>query len=323
MMQINEAHSKILAVIQRRGPCLPIHVAKELNLSTLFISAFLSELVDDKKIKISSLKVGGSPVYFLAGQESKVEDFYNYMHPKEAEAFLLLKERKIIKDREQEPAIRVALRLIKDFSFGFMVDNELYWRFHDTIEDDARNKVLSWKFKPEVKQEIKEPETPKKSEPIIEIANSPKLEIKEVIQGKKPVAKKLKENNFETIKTFENPLVIPEKIKEIKVRPKSSFVIKATEYIEKIGLKIIEEKEYKNKELLCITEIKSQLGSIHFYTLAKDKKSISESDFIALLSNAQRIPLPAFLLYTGSISKKASEYLKKYSSILKAKKIEL
>src|SRR3989338_3150083 len=295
-MQINEAHSKILAVIQRRGPCLPIHFAKELNLSTLFISAFLSELVDDKKIKISSLKVGGSPVYFLAGQESKVEDFYNYMHPKEAEAFLLLKERKIIKDREQEPAIRVALRLIKDFSFGFMVDNELYWRFHDTIEDDARNKVLSWKFKPEVK---------------------------EVIQGKKPVAKKLKENNFETIKTFENPLVIPEKIKEIKVRPKSSFVIKATEYIEKIGLKIIEEKEYKNKELLCITEIKSQLGSIHFYTLAKDKKSISESDFIALLSNAQKIPLPAFLLYTGSISKKASEYLKKYSSILKAKKIEL
>ena len=93
MIQINEVYNKIIGILQRRGPCLPIHVAKEMNMSTLFVSAFLAELVSNRKIKVSNLKVGGSPLYFLEGHEQKLENFYNYLHPKESEAFLLLKNK--------------------------------------------------------------------------------------------------------------------------------------------------------------------------------------------------------------------------------------
>ena len=68
-MEPNENHEKIINIIQEKGPRLPMQIAGELKINSLFISAFLSELSNQKRIKISHLKVGGSPLYFLAGQE--------------------------------------------------------------------------------------------------------------------------------------------------------------------------------------------------------------------------------------------------------------
>ena len=115
-MQTNETHNKIIEVLKSKGPSLPIQIAKELSLSSLFVSAFLSELTNEKRIRVSHLKVGGSPLYFIEGHEEKLEPYYKYLHPKEAETFLYLKKNKILKDSEQEPATRVALRSIRDFA---------------------------------------------------------------------------------------------------------------------------------------------------------------------------------------------------------------
>ena len=152
-MYANETPEKIARIIERRGPSLPIQIAKEVSMSSLFVSAFLSELSKEKRIKVSHLKVGGSPLYFLAGQEEKLEKFYEYMHPKEAEAFLLLKERKVLKDSEQEPAIRIALRSIRDFAIGFKKDEEIFWRFHSLNKDE-----LEEMFEKTAKKETKKPD---------------------------------------------------------------------------------------------------------------------------------------------------------------------
>jgi len=110
---------KILLILQKRGPSLPVHIAKEIGLSMLFASAFLSELVSEKNIKISNMKIGNSPIYFLLGQEPMLEKFSQHLKSKEKEAFILLKEKKFLRDKEQDPAIRVALRTIKFFAIAF------------------------------------------------------------------------------------------------------------------------------------------------------------------------------------------------------------
>ena len=83
------------------------------------------------------------------------------------------------------------------------------------------------------------------------------------------------------------------------------------------------EKDYKAKEYNCISQLKTELGPIDFLTLAKDKKSVSDSDLDSLLRQAQSIPLPALFLYTGILNKKALEYEQKYYSVLKTKKITI
>jgi len=286
-MEINETHEKIIQILKNKGPSLPVQLSKEIGLNSLFASAYLSELTNNKRVKISHLKVGGSPLYFLEGQEEQLEKFYKYLHPKEAEAFLLLKKKKILKDAEQKPAIRVALRSIRDFAIGFKKDNEIFWRYVLAPEKEIM-KILKQKKGAKIKKTTaKEPSL----KPITPLS-IPKSD-------------------------FENPLIIKETKKQ---KPKSEFVQKITNILSKY-FRILEEKDYKSKEYNCILQIKSELGPIDFLAQAKDKKKISEADLKKLLSNAQKIPLPAFFIHTGELSKKAKEFSEKYHSILKIKKI--
>ncbi|MFH1276012.1 MAG: hypothetical protein ABIH82_02785, partial [Candidatus Woesearchaeota archaeon] len=66
---------KILDFIKVNGPTLPTKVAKNINQQILFASAHLSDLVSRGKVKISKLKVGGSPLYYLPGQEDQLYPF--------------------------------------------------------------------------------------------------------------------------------------------------------------------------------------------------------------------------------------------------------
>tara|TARA_Y100000310_G_scaffold329968_1_gene400784 strand:+ start:8386 stop:9255 length:870 start_codon:yes stop_codon:yes gene_type:complete len=288
MLEPKEIHDKIIEILNEKGPTLPITLSKKIGMSSLFISAFLSELTDEKRIKVSHLKVGGSPLYFLDGQEEQLEKFYKYLHPRESEAFLLLKKNKILKDLEQEPAIRVALRSIRDFAIGFKKQDEIYWRYFSVPES-------------EIKQ------TQKKQ---------PKSKSRK--QEKSTKAEKTRKTQKQEI-TFNNPLVIKTK-KQKKEKPKSEFVQKIINIL-KNNHQIIEEKEFKAKEYKCLISINSDLGQITFLTQAKDKKTVSETDLKKLLSDAQSIPLPALFIYTGKLSKKAIEFAEKYFSVIKVRKV--
>ena len=344
-----ETHKKIIGVLDEKGPSLPINIAKALEISSLFISAFLSELTNQKRIKVSSLKVGGSPLYYLKGQEKKLEDYYKYLHPRESEAFLLLREHRVLKDRDQDPATRVALRSIKDFSVGFKMDNEIYWRFVSVSKEEVdgilNGNVIEEKVEEEKNIEEEKVEEEKVEEEKVEVEKvevekveeekveeSVQEKVREVVEEKveekiekenprmiEPVVKEVKIKS-ESDNKFNNPLVMDKVIKK-KEKPRSEFVQQVISFINERGLQIVEEKDYKAKEYNCVVQIKSELGIINFLTQAKDKKRITESDFKKLLSNAQSIPLPAFMLYTGEIGNSAKDYLKEYSSVLKAKRI--
>ncbi len=147
---IEEVKRKIISTLKIKGPSLPVQIAKETQINSLFAGAILSELAKEKIIKISHMKVGGSPLYFLEGQKHLLEKFYTYLPGKEKEAFLLLKEKKILRDKEQEPAIRVALRNLKDFATPFLKDNSILWRFYSVTEEKIKDLENQ---KPERKQE--------------------------------------------------------------------------------------------------------------------------------------------------------------------------
>ena len=86
------------------------------------------------------MKIGNSPIYFLLGQESKLENFSQHLKSKEKDAFVLLKEKKFLKDKEQDPAIRVALRVIKDFAIPFKKNEEIFWRYFIIPETEFKMK---------------------------------------------------------------------------------------------------------------------------------------------------------------------------------------
>ena len=180
----SEIKGKILSFLRRNGPSLPVHIAREIESSTLFTSAFLSELASEKKLKISNMRVGNSPLYFLQRQEPLLEKFSEHLKSKEEEAFILLKEKRFLQDSEQNPAIRVALREIKDFASPFQKDGKIIWRFHTIPEEE-------FKFGEErPKVEIKREEEKEKT---LDIFNkSGKIRTRKISRKKNPK----KENKF-------------------------------------------------------------------------------------------------------------------------------
>ena len=64
---------RMVSFLRMRGPTLPVHIAKDAGLTILFASAFLSELISDNRIKMSNMRIGSSPLYFLQGQENLLE----------------------------------------------------------------------------------------------------------------------------------------------------------------------------------------------------------------------------------------------------------
>ena len=267
---------KILSTIRSKGPTLPIHIARAVNLSPLFASAFLSELHGEKRIKLSYMKVGSSPLYYIPGQDSMLENFADYLSSKEKDAFLLLKDKKILNDESQTPQIRVSLRSLRDFAIPIKIrlseEPKLFWKYfllpdteidkhlpqnEESKKETEKKTIEEKKENEEIKeQERKKSEEKQKETKLgeLEIKQNEKREKEEKIEETKKIKKKIKEYKF------------PNKIKE---------------YLPSKGIELLEIISEKQKELIGKARINTLFGKQEFYLTAKDKKKLSEEDLIA------------------------------------------
>ncbi len=129
-----DQREEILRLVIMKGPVLPSHISKDLKRDSLFTAAMLSEMVDSKKLKLTKLKIGGSPLYYAPGQENKLQFYSKHLHEKEQRAYEKLRTEQILADDQQEPVIRAALREIKDFAVPLEVTinntTQLVWKWY-------------------------------------------------------------------------------------------------------------------------------------------------------------------------------------------------
>ena len=273
-----ELKGKIVSILKQRGPSLPVHVARETGLSILFASAFLSELAADKAVKISHMKVGSSPIYFIPTHFGLLERFSNHLKSKEKDAFELLKAKKFLQDSIQQPAIRVALRALKDFAVPFEKNSELYWRYFTT------------------------PESELKVEPIKLETTKTELMV--------PLAIKLKieQDGSKTKKSKQQELNIFDKSKNLKKDKKKTisntsdkFFNKVKEHLNKNNVEIIDILDFSKSQI--VLKIKDSTEKI---LICYNKKRISDSEIIKAHKISKDYELPYSILFLGEPTKKFS-----------------
>lgn len=263
---------KIISVIKQRGPSLPVHIAKETGLSILFASAFLSELLSEKKIKMSHMRVGSSAIYYLSGQESKLEQFSIHLGSKEKEAFGILQNKKILRDKEQFPAIRVALQAIKDFAIPFKKEEEIYWRYF--LEQEPKEKTQEEKILEPEKQNINN-QIPKQEN---------KIEKKELgIFEKKEKRKTQKKKPTKTNEKFFN---------------------KVKEYLASKNEEILDIILYNKSEL--ILKVKNEE---EYLLVAYNKKRLGEDEIIKAHKKSEEVGLKYKVIGLGEPLKKVKEFI--------------
>ncbi len=289
-----EIKRKILSILREKGPSLPIQIANGVGLNMLFASAFLSELLNEREIKMTNMRVGSSPVYFLKGQEAGLEKYATYLKSKEKEAYELLRQNKFLVDQEQLPAIRVALRAIKDFAVPLQ-NIEGVWRYF-LIDEGSY-----------AREEIKEKEAPK--------------EVEEKEQTIILEKQELKEDNQEALEEQETEEKIDSKENNSE-ESELPFEEKVREKLNKLKVKIVEETQIKKKEFYGIGRIETSIGEIEIIIVGKDKKSVNDKDLEKLYNQVIEQKKQILFLCTGEIAKKTKEVYRTYKNTILFQKID-
>ncbi len=284
---------KIISIFQRRGPSLPVHISSEIGMSTLFASAFLSELISEKKLRTSYMRVGSSPLYLIPGQEPRIEEYSQHLKSKEKEAFLRIKENKFLDDAKQEPAIRVALRNIRDFAIPFKVEEKVIWRYHITPESE---------FAQEKKEIVQEP-----VQQILEIEKPQTIEPTILEKTKTKEKKKVKEKTKK-----------PAKRKTPNKKQDEKFFNKVKEFLSKESIEILNIEGFGKTDV----SFKIKKNGKEQFLVAYNKKRIAEADIIAASKKALELNLPYTILSFGEPAKKLDNLIEAIKNLDSMEKIK-
>ncbi|MEK6920879.1 MAG: hypothetical protein AABX82_03270, partial [Nanoarchaeota archaeon] len=133
---------QVLSVVRMKGLVVPADLVREFHADTFIMGAVLSDLVHDKTIGITTVKIGGSPVYYPVENKEKLVDLYKYLNEKDKSTYVLLRDTKILLDTEQSPLVRFSLRNIKDYAKPIEVtaagETKLFWKWYLATEQEVQ-----------------------------------------------------------------------------------------------------------------------------------------------------------------------------------------
>ena len=299
MIDVEKIKEQILSILNQRGPSLPVEIAREIKLSPIFTSAILSELANAKKVKLSSLKVGSSPLYFIPGQEKKLEQHADNLEGFAKSAFLKLKQNKILDDEKQEPAIRVALRSIKDFAIPFKLNNKIFWRYafisEEEFQEFLNKKRIETLKAEEDEQAIKE-----------QVVN---------IQAREPTVGEKISASTSKLSQQPEPIFIKQKTKR---KIKTNFLEEIKNFLNQKNIQLLNTEKIDKKEITAVIKVNEEPCLL----IAFNKKRISEKEILKSYRKAKELNLPYYILTKGEPTKKMREMISAYKNLKKIDKIE-
>jgi hypothetical protein len=270
----------ILSVVQEDGPVLPAQVRRKVDGTTITIGAILSDLANKDKINISNTKVGGSPVYYTDEQREQLVELREYLNDKEQKAMDRLQEQHVLRDSEQEPVIRAALREIKDFAHGYEVtvddETEVFWTWYLTSEEEAEDQIRS----------ILDDET---VDDTTEEASS---------EEEKASEERTDDHGPTTDDDSEDDVPLE--------NTDDDFVNNVRAYFDERDIDVREENIVrKGSDVEYTISVPTALGPKEFYCKAKNKKKCNDGDLSSAYLKGQSKKLPVVFLYTGEVTQKA------------------
>lgn len=273
MVDIPLVKQRVLSYLQHYGPSVPVQLSKVLGSDSFFAGAILSELLSEKHVKMTTAKLGRSPLYYLPGQENKLEVLYPHLPDKEKEAYQFLKERKLVKDREAVPSIRVAFRMMKDFAvpvtFQTTTGEELYWKWHLASDEELQPLQLPVQRSSDVLS------APEHHPPVLQA--SPSLS-----------------TGGEKAMPFDVSGVL-------------------SSYIRERQLTLLEQRVIrKNQEIHGVVRVPSNIGALDVFLVVKSKKKISDTDLAMAQQKGAAKGCMTIFLTNGELTKKAKDHLDKH-----------
>jgi hypothetical protein len=316
----------VLDVVRRKGPVVPNDVKKELKGDTMLIGAILSQLVSYQKLKISTVRIGGSPAYYAPETYQRLEKLMKYLKEKDLETANLLKKEKVLRDEEQSPLFKVSLRKINDFAKPLEViiqgKKEIFWKWFTLSKQEAEAEIRNLvapkkdlakeelKVKEEKQEESKEEDSDTKNEILKEKQESQEKPSKEETEEKK-VVKEDKVPKKETLKPSETKREEQRTLRN-EVDTDDEFLLEIKQFFDEKGIEILEyDIIRKNSDVEMTVKMPTAAGKQHYFCKAKSKKTVNDGDLSSAFVEGQLKHLPVLFITKGKLTKKAQTKLEK------------
>lgn len=314
----------VLAFIRSKGPILPVQIAKEVKTNILMASAMLSEMSSKGILKVSSLKVGGSPLYYAPGQESQLLQFTQHLNQKDQATLARLKGAQVLRDQDEDALTRVSLRNLKDFAHPLNVTHdgitELFWKWSALSDEDASVGIKGLLG-------VSAPAAPVAPVPVAPSAALTVQVPSVVAKEPKPRRKRVAAAPAQVVMPSDPRLVEPKvpvvpaiPQQAVPVMPVSAvvdfsddpFFVQVQQFCVKSNIKILESALIKKRaEYDLVLDVPGALGRMVYYAKARNKQKLTDADVTAAFVQGQLKKLPAALLAPGELSKKGFELLAK------------
>jgi hypothetical protein len=293
------------------------------------------------------MKIGTSPLYLIPGQEFKLEAFTENLTGVEKEAYLILKDNRLIEDQAQEPRIRVALRSLKDFAIPTQMNDKLFWKYFtvsnnkikEALQDEGEVAIGERVVGQQIWEDIKK-EAPKQ-EQIIKQRHEPKVEeiltethekivtilAKEALQrSPSPIETENKEQQKEItsikeetpkeiakIIVEEKPMQqeVPKKIR--KLTEKEIFLEQVKQILRSKNIEILEIYQFDKKQVLAKARVNIDKTCVLYFI---DKKRPEEKDMLKAFKKAQENNLPYYIFTQSQPQKKLTDTASLYKALL-------
>ena len=72
----------------------------------------------------------------------------------------------------------------------------------------------------------------------------------------------------------------------------------------------------KNKDINFIINLPSKIGNLTYFVKAKNKKTITDADFLLAFNEGQQKKLPVLFLSSGKLTKKAEKHLQSNKNLI-------
>lgn len=306
----------VLEAVKMRDYVVPSDLIRQFNVNTFIIGAVLSDLVNDKKLAITTVKIGGSPAYYAPEKKENIQQLVKYLNEKDKVTFTILQAKKVLADAEQTPLVRVSLRAIKDYAKPIEVtangETKLFWKWYLATDQEVQDGIRVSLLSSSQHKEVVVSQQVQPAQPIVQqsLEKIEKLSSDILVSKKQPKQKKLKEVKQEDAQQYLSPL------------PQDAFVQFVQSFLQKKGIAVQSLSLVKKLEVEGIISIPTAFGPVLYFCKAKQKKKCTETELGAAFIAGQLKKLPTLLLFSGEFSKKVTDKIENEYPNLKLLKME-
>jgi len=320
-----------IKLLTDQRPVQPQFVARELSTNSMLASAMLSEMSEKGLLKVSSLKVGSSPLYYDPGHPEHLLNYVQSLNEKDRRTVALLQDKGVLRDNTLDPLTRVSLRNTKDFAKALDVSidgsKELFWKFYLLTDEQAAERIKQSLAPPKEAQKpeapaaaLAKPRKPRQRKPKLSLEQQPLAAAQEAPQSSVVNAMPQPALPATTQPALPAALaeIVPAQSSETASAPitDDAFLSQLLAFFAGNNITVLEQVVLKKRaEYDFVLQLTSPVGQLHYYAKAKNKAKVGEADLSHAYVQGQIKKLPVLFLAPGVLTKPAQELLKELKGL--------